>query len=83
MTIAESVKVPPLEEVIVDAYMDRHENQEEEEVGRLLVEMHPNLSDGYGCVLASMIVKEQIGQLCQFIYLTHTVIQLLLGKILW
>ena len=32
-----------------------HENQEEEEC-RLLIEMHPNLPEGYDCVLAPMIV---------------------------
>ena len=46
--------MPPMEEVIVDAYVDRHENQEEEG-GRLLVEIHPNLPEGYGCVLAPTI----------------------------
>ena len=39
----ESVEVPPMEKVIVYAYVDRHENQEEEKENRLLVEMHPNL----------------------------------------
>ena len=45
VTVAESMEVSPMEEVIVDAYMDRHENQEEEEEGRQLVEMHPNLQE--------------------------------------
>ena len=45
-----------MEEVIVDAYVDRHENQNEEEECRLLVEMHPDLPEGYGCMLASAIV---------------------------
>ena len=45
--------VPSMEEVIVNAYVDRYENQNEEEEGRLLVEMHPNLLEGYGCILAS------------------------------
>ena len=31
VTTTESVEVPPMEEVIVDAYVNRHENQE---VGR-------------------------------------------------
>ena len=31
---AESVKMPHVEEGIVDGYMDRHENQEEEEESR-------------------------------------------------
>ena len=34
VTVAKSVKVPPMEEVIVDAYVDRHENQDEEEEDR-------------------------------------------------
>ena len=45
----------PMEKVIVGAYVDKHENQDEEEEGILLVEMHPNLPLGYGCVLAPMI----------------------------
>ena len=40
MIAAESVEVPPMEEVIVDTYVDRHENQEGEEDNRLLVEMY-------------------------------------------
>ena len=36
--------------------MDRHRNQDEEEEGTLLVEIHSNLQEGYGCVLAPMIV---------------------------
>ena len=36
--------------------MDRHENQNEEEEHRLLVEMDPNLPEGHGCMLDSMIV---------------------------
>ena len=56
VTVAKDVMVPSMEEVIVDAYVDRYENQNEEEEGRLLVEMHPNLPEGYGCILASTIV---------------------------
>ena len=33
VTTIVSVKVPPMEEVIVDTYMDRHQNQEGEEEG--------------------------------------------------
>ena len=40
----------------MDAYVDRHENQEGKEDSSLLVEMHPNLPDGYGCVLTPLIV---------------------------
>ena len=43
VTAAESVKVPPVKEVIMDAYVDRNENQEGEEESRLLVEKHSNL----------------------------------------
>ena len=56
VTVAEHVEVPSMEEVIFDAYVDRHENQNEEEEHRLLVEMHPNCPEGYGCMLALMIV---------------------------
>ena len=56
VTVTEDVMVPSMEEVTVDAYVDRYENQNEEEEGRLLVEMHPNLPEGYGCILASTII---------------------------
>ena len=56
VTVAEDVEVPAMQEVIVDVFVDRLENQNEDEVGRLLVEMHPNLPEGYGCILAPMIV---------------------------
>ena len=56
VTIAESVEMPLMEGIIVDAYVDRHENQEKEKEGRLLVELHPNLPERYVCVLAPMIV---------------------------
>ena len=46
VTAAASIKVSPMEEVRVDVYVDRHENQEGEEESRLLVEMHPNLPEG-------------------------------------
>ena len=55
-TIAESVEVPPMEEVIVDAYLDREEHVNAEEERHLLVEMHPNLPEGYGCLLAPTVV---------------------------
>ena len=34
VAVAENVEVPPMEEVIADAYVDRHENQNEEEEHR-------------------------------------------------
>ena len=55
MTVAKSVEIPPMEEVIVDAFVDRHGNQDEEEDSRLLVEMHPNLPEQYDCVLAFIV----------------------------
>ena len=55
-TIAESVEVPPMEEVIVDAYLDREEHVNVEEERHLLVEMHPSLPEGYGCLLAPTVV---------------------------
>ena len=55
-TVAESVEVPPMEEVIVDAYLDREEHVNAEEERHLLVEMHPNLPEGYGCLLAPTAV---------------------------
>ena len=55
-TVAESVEVPPMEEVIVDAYLDREEDVNAEEERHLLVEMHPNLPEGYGCLLAPTVV---------------------------
>ena len=35
MTAPLNVKVPPMVDVIVDANVDKHENQDEEEEGRL------------------------------------------------
>ena len=55
-TIADSVEVPPMEEVIVDAYLDREEHVNAEEERHLLVEMHPNLPEGHGCLLAPTVV---------------------------
>ena len=56
VTAAETVEVPSMEEVILEAYVDRHENQEGEEESRLLVEMLLNIPEGYGCVLAPSMV---------------------------
>ena len=55
-TVAESIEVPPMEEVIVDAYLDREEHVNAEEERHLLVEMHPSLPEGYGCLLAPTVV---------------------------
>ena len=61
----ETVKVPPMEEVIMDAYVDRHENQEKEEENRLLVKMHPNFPEGYGCVLVPSVWMWPLAQWCE------------------
>ena len=55
-TVAESVEVPPMEEIIVDAYLDREEHVNVEEERHFLVEMHPSLPGGYGCLLAPTVV---------------------------
>ena len=55
-TVAESVEVPSMEEVIVDAYLEREEHDNVEEERHLLVEMHPSLPEGYGCLLAPTVV---------------------------
>ena len=56
VAVAQNVEVCPMEEAIADAYVDRHENQNVEEEHKLLVEMHPYLPEGYGCMLASTII---------------------------
>ena len=61
VTTVKSVEVPPMEDIIIDAYVDRHENQEKEKENRLLVEMHPNLWEGYGCVFAPLMMDLAIG----------------------
>ena len=57
VTVADCFEVPPMEEVIVDASIDRDEHVIDEEEHQLLVEMHPNLPEGYGCLLAPMVVN--------------------------
>ena len=43
VTVADCFKVPPMEEIIVDAYVDRDEHVIDEEEHQLLVAMNPNL----------------------------------------
>ena len=43
-------------EEIVDTYLDRDEHVMDEE-HQLLVEMHTNLPEGYGCLLAPRVVN--------------------------
>ena len=40
----------------MDAYLDREEHVNAEEERHLLVEMHPNLPEGYGHLLAPTVV---------------------------
>ena len=73
-----------MKDIIVNAYVDKHGNQDKEEEGRLPIEKHPNLPEGDGCVLAAMIVDAAKYPMCLFVYLTHTAILLWLGMIqLW
>ena len=60
VTTAENVVVPPMEEIIVDAYVDRSEKQEGEEESWLLLAIHPNLPGEYGCVLTPLVVDVAI-----------------------
>ena len=58
-----------MEEVIVDAYVNRHENQGKQGKMRLLIEMYPSLPEGHGCVLAPLMVDVAINimvPLCMF-----------------
>ena len=53
VTEADCFEGPPMEEALVDAYVDGDEHVIDEEEHQLLVEMHPNLPEGYGCLLAT------------------------------
>ena len=57
VTVADCFEVPSVEEVIVDAYVDMDNHVIDEEEHQLLVEMHPNLPEGYGCLLAPAVVN--------------------------
>ena len=57
VTVDDCVEVSPMEEVIVDAYVDRDEHVIDEEEHQLLVEMQPNLLEGYDCLLAPTVVN--------------------------
>ena len=56
VTMAEDTVVPPMAEIIGQAYIDRREDRKDEE-SRVLLEMHTNLPENYGCVLASTLVN--------------------------
>ena len=57
VTVTDCFEVPPMEEVIVDAYVDRDEHVINKEEHQLLVEIHPNHPEGYGCLLAPTVVN--------------------------
>ena len=50
-------EVLPMEEVIVDACVDRDKHVIDEEEHILLVDMNSNLPGGYGCLLAPTVVN--------------------------
>ena len=56
VTVAQNIEVTSMVEAIVDAYVDKHENQGEDKECRLLVEKHPNLPEGYSCILIPTIM---------------------------
>ena len=56
VTMAEDTVVPLMAEIIGQAYIDRREDRKDEEESRVLLEMHTNLPENYGCVLASTLV---------------------------
>ena len=58
-----------MEEVIVDAYVDRDEHVIDEEEHQLLVEMHPYLPEGYGCLLAPTVVNAAKHHYCPSAYI--------------
>ena len=47
VTVDNCFEVPPIEEVIINVSVDRDEHIINEEEHQLLVEMHPNLPEGY------------------------------------
>ena len=49
--MADNVEVSPMEEVIADADVDSDSDRNEKEC-EVLVEMHQNVTEEYGCVLA-------------------------------
>ena len=57
ITVADCFEVSPMEEFIVDAYVDRDKHVIDEEECQLLVEMHPTLPEGNSCLLAPTVVN--------------------------
>ena len=59
VTVADCFDVPSMEEVIVDAYVDKDKHFIDKEEHQLLVEMHLNLPEGYSCLLSPMVVNAE------------------------
>ena len=57
VTVADFFEVPLMEEIIIYAYVDRDEYIINEKEHQLLVEMHPNVPEGYGYLLAPTVVN--------------------------
>ena len=57
-TMAKDIFIPPMAEIIGQAYIDRGEDMEDDEESKVLLKMHGNLTENYGCVLASTLVDE-------------------------
>ena len=55
-TMAEDIVVPPMAQIIGQAYIGRGKDMEDDEKSKVLLEMHGNLPENYGCVLASTLV---------------------------
>ena len=45
-----------MEEVVSDACVNKDPDRNDEEVGQLNVDMHQNVTEGYGCVLALLLM---------------------------
>ena len=50
VTMAEDIVIPPMAEIIGQAYIHRGKDMEDDEESKVLLEMHGNLSENYGCV---------------------------------
>ena len=55
VTMAEDIVVPPMAEIIGQAYIDRSEDREDDEESKGLLEMHSNLPENYGCVSSTLV----------------------------
>ena len=56
VTMAKDIVIPPMAEIIGQAYIDRGEDMGDDEESKVLLKMHGNLPENYGYVLASTLV---------------------------